>query len=259
MLNKTFSRRNLDFTIFEVLKIEELTKYAYFSDHDAETVGFTLDIATDIADKIMRPAYVDSDRHQPELVNGQVKVHKGVHDYINAYSEAGLIAAPFPAEYGGMQLPKMALIGVEFILGSAHNSMVMFTDLLKGVSNLIYTFGSDEQKVVFLPKILSGEWMSTMCLTETQAGSSLSDVATSATPLSDGTYKMKGQKIFISAGDHDDKKRIREIMGKRLKHHRRNTSPSVFIEIAKKQFCSITLFKSDNIAHAAKVLIANTK
>jgi butyryl-CoA dehydrogenase len=146
---------------------------------------------------------VNSDRNQPELINGQVKAHQGIHDFFKAFAEAGFIAAPFSEELGGMQLPKTIMASIEFILGSAHNSAVMYVDLSTGVGNLIATFGSEAQKAQYLPKLLSGQWAGTMCLTETQAGSSLSDVATSATPLPDGSYKIKGQKIFISAGDHD--------------------------------------------------------
>ena len=102
-----------------------------------------------------------------------------------------------------MQVPKTVSATLEFIMGSANNSFVMYCDLTKGAANLIYSFGNDEQKALFLPKMLTGEWLGTMCLTETQAGSSLSDVATTATPQADGTYKIKGQKIFISAGDQD--------------------------------------------------------
>jgi alkylation response protein AidB-like acyl-CoA dehydrogenase len=203
MAEKSFSRRNLDFTLFEVLNISELAQHDYFSAHDAETMRFTLDATEDIANKIMRPNFIASDRQQPELIDGQVKVHAGVHEFVKTYGEAGLIAAPFSNEWGGMQLPKTLASASEFILGSAHNSFVMYTDLTKGAANLIYSFGDDAQKTTYLPKMLSGEWLGTMCLTETQAGSSLSDVATMAYPQADGTYKIKGQKIFISAGDHD--------------------------------------------------------
>jgi alkylation response protein AidB-like acyl-CoA dehydrogenase len=203
MAAKTFSRQNLDFTLFDVLNITALNQHAYFKAHDAETIGFTLDAATDIAEKIMKPAFVDSDKNQPELTEGVVKVHQGVHDFVKTFSESGFIAAPFSNEWAGMQLPKTIAAAAEFIMGSAHNSFVMYTDLTKGAANLIYTFGTDAQKQQFLPKMLSGEWLGTMCLTETQAGSALSDVATTATPQADGTYKIKGQKIFISAGDQD--------------------------------------------------------
>ncbi len=203
MAAKNFSRRNLDFILFEVLDVLSLSKFDYFNAHDKDTLNFTLDATTDIADKIMSPNFTASDRQQPELVDGQVKVHAGVHEFVKTFGESGLIAAPFSNEWNGMQLPKTVASASEFILGAAHNSFIMYTDLTKGAANLIYKFGSQAQKEAFLPKMLSGEWLGTMCLTETQAGSSLSDVATTATPQSDGSYKIKGQKIFISAGDHD--------------------------------------------------------
>ncbi len=203
MADKHFSRRNLDFTLFEVLNIEELTQFEYFNAHDRETFSMVLDASTDIAEKIMKPAFVDSDRHQPELVNGQVKVHPAVHEYFKAFTQSGLMASAFPFDLGGQQLPKVVNAAAEFICGSAHNSFVMYCDLTRGAANLIVTFGTDEQKEKFARKMLSGEWSGTMCLTETQAGSSLSDVATMAYPQADGSYKIKGQKIFISAGDHD--------------------------------------------------------
>lgn len=203
MADKTFSRRNLDFLLFETHQVENLQQYTYFQAHDRETIGFTLDVASDIARQVMLPAYQISDREQPELENGQVKVHPCVHQFVKAFSEAGLMAAPFSEAWGGMQLPKTIAAALEFIMGSAHNSLVMYSDLTKGAANLIYTFGNEEQKAAYLPPMLSGEWLGTMCLTEPQAGSSLSDVATSASPQPDGTYLIKGQKIFISAGDHD--------------------------------------------------------
>ena len=210
MALKSFSRRNLDFTLYEVLKVGSLNQFEIFNAHDMETFNFTLDAATDIAENLMKPAYIDSDRKQPELIEGEVKVHPAIHTYYKTLAETGLLSASFPFDWGGQQLPKVVNSAVDFIEGCAHNGFIMYTDLTKGAANLILKFGTEEQKLTFLPNMLGGEWTGTMCLTETQAGSSLSDVATTASPLhkesfgqADGTYKIKGQKIFISAGDHD--------------------------------------------------------
>ena len=200
---KTFSRRNIQFLLYEVLNAEALTQYDYFNAHDRETFDTTLDTATEISEKIMLAHYVDSDRNHPELENGQVKVHEGVHKFIKAYAESGLLSATFPLEWEGQQLPKTVNAAVEYICMCGHNSFIMFTDLAVGCSNLILNFGTDEQKRQFIPHLLSGKWGGTMCLTEPQAGSSLSDISTTAIPQSDGTYKINGQKIFISAGDQD--------------------------------------------------------
>lgn len=201
MPDQHFSRRNLNFLLYEVLAVESLTKYDFFSAHDRDSFGMVLDAATDIATQIARPAYVEADRQPPELVNGEVKVHPAVQAYYQAFSETGLLSAAFPFEWEGQQLPKTLAAAVEFIIGTANNSFVMYADLAKGAANLILKFGTEAQKQAFLPNMLSGKWTGTMCLTETQAGSSLSDVATMAYPNPDGTYRIKGQKIFISAGD----------------------------------------------------------
>jgi alkylation response protein AidB-like acyl-CoA dehydrogenase len=203
MASTYFSRRNLDFTLFEVLNVEELTQHEYFNAHDRETFKMTLDAATEIGDKILRPAYVEADRKQPELINGQVTVHPAVGKYVKAFGDAGLLGAPFKFELGGQQLPEMMFGATDFITGAANNSFVMFTGLTAGAAGLITTFGTQELIEKYALKMLTGEWTGTMCLTEPQAGSSLSDVATMAYAQADGSYKIQGQKIFISAGDHD--------------------------------------------------------
>ena len=198
-----FSRQNLDFTLYEVLKAEELCANAWFNAHNRETFSFTLDAATDIAEKILIPAYSEADRNEPQLKDGKVNVHESVHRYFKAFAASGLLSATFPEEWGGQQLPKTVAAAAQSILGGASNSHVMFGDLVKGVCNLLLQFGSEEQKSTLLPKLASGEWAATMCLTETQAGSSLSDVATSAVPLDSQTFSIRGQKVFISAGEQD--------------------------------------------------------
>lgn len=198
-----YSRRNLDFMLKEVLNVGELTKYPYFQDYTPDMFDMVLDANEEIAEKILRPAYVSSDRNQPELVNGQVKVHPAVRDYVKAMGDAGMIGSMFKYEHGGQQLPTLVGAAAEMIRGSANNGFVMFTGLTAGSAHLILSFGTEELKEKFASKMVDGTWTGTMCLTEPQAGSSLSDVVTTATPQADGTYKIKGQKVFISAGDHD--------------------------------------------------------
>ena len=211
MATTYFSKRNLHFLLHEVFKAEELTKYDYFSAHDQETFNLVLDSATHIADTLMHPYLREIDKNQPELRNGQVKVHPKVREYLSAMGEAGLIGAGFSFEHGGQQLPEMISSCVGFILMAANNGM-MYTGLTAGAAHLITSFGSPELIEAYVPQLLNGTWQGTMALTEPQAGSSLSDVTTSATPLADestetagqpGAYKLNGQKVFITAGDHD--------------------------------------------------------
>jgi alkylation response protein AidB-like acyl-CoA dehydrogenase len=203
MADKYFSRRNLDFILHEVLDVLSFTQDDYFSMHDAETFAMTLDTATDVAAKTMLPAYAESDRKQPELINGAVKVHPLLHQYYKAFSESGLLSSIFDTTLGGHQLPRTVYAAADFIVGAAHNGFQMYTALSNAAAKLVATFASKELSNVYAAKILSGEWAATMCLTETQAGSSLAGITTTAYPQEDGTYKIKGQKIFISAGDHD--------------------------------------------------------
>ncbi|MBO0951264.1 acyl-CoA dehydrogenase [Fibrella forsythiae] len=210
-----FSKRNLQFLLHEVFHAEDLTKYPYFSAHDRGTFDMAIDSATHIADTLMHPYVREVDRNQPELKNGQVTVHPKVKEYIRAMGEAGLIGAGFSFEKGGQQLPELINSCIGLITMAANNGM-MYVGLTSGAANLITSFGSGELIDAYVPNMLSGEWQGTMALTEPQAGSSLSDVMTSATPQPDGTYKIKGQKVFISAGDHDAASNIIHLMLARI-------------------------------------------
>ncbi|MFT6880717.1 MAG: alkylation response protein AidB-like acyl-CoA dehydrogenase [Arcticibacterium sp.] len=122
--------------------------------------------------------------------------------YLKAIGDAGIMAADFPYEDGGAQLPFTVSGMIGFTLISANNGM-LYSGLTVGAARLITTFGSEELKERYVPHMLDGTWQGTMCLTEPQAGSSLSDITSSATRNDDGTFHLSGQKIFISAGDHD--------------------------------------------------------
>ena len=212
-----YSRQNLNFTLFEVHDILSLTKQPYFEAHDSESFKMVLDTADGIAEKTMRPFFKESDRHPPELINGQVKVHKSIKEYYSAFCDSGLMTASLDEKHGGQRLPKTVFATADFILGNAHNGFEMFTSLSQGAIRLLTSFASEELIKEFVPKIISGEYTATMCLTETQAGSSLSDIATEGILQHDGAYKIKGQKIFISAGDHDITENIVHLVLARIK------------------------------------------
>jgi butyryl-CoA dehydrogenase len=199
---KEYDRRNLDFILKEVFESASLCKYPRFADYTPDMFDMLLDSADLIAEKYLRPIYVESDRKAAELVDGVVHVHPGVEPYMKEMGESGMIGVTFDLEHGGQQLPSLVGGAHEFIRGAAHNSVVMFTGLSHGAAHLIASFGSKELADKFVPNMLSGKWSGTMCLTEPQAGSSLNDVSTSAKDLGDGTYSIKGQKIFISGGDN---------------------------------------------------------
>ena len=210
-----YNRRNLNFLLHEVFNAADLTKYPYYSAHDRETFDMTIDAATQIADNIMFPYFRDVDRNQPELRNGKVTVHPKIGAYLKALGEAGLIGTGFSFENGGQQLPELVSSCLGFILMAANNGM-MYTGLTSGAAGLINSFGTDELKQTYVGNMLAGKWQGTMALTEPQAGSSLSDITTSAAPQADGSYRIKGQKVFISAGDHDQCENIIHLMLARI-------------------------------------------
>lgn len=218
-----FSRRNLDFLLFEVFKAENLlSDYSYFSAHDRQTLAMALDSATQIADSLLFPIFREVDLSEPDLKDGQVHVHPTIRTFLKATGETGLIGAGFSFEQGGQQLPELVNSCIGFIFMSANNGMI-YSGLSKGAANLILSFGTPALAEKFVPKMLSGHWQGTMALTEPQAGSSLSDIATSAERNEDGTYSISGQKIFISAGDHDAADNIVHLVLARIKGAPRGT------------------------------------
>ncbi|HSB04066.1 MAG TPA: acyl-CoA dehydrogenase, partial [Thermodesulfobacteriota bacterium] len=147
----------------------------------------------------------------------QIKVHPSVRKFLEECGEGGWIGTDIPFEWGGQQLPRMITLVCRFIFCAANYSAAVYPDLTAGAARLILTFGKEEMKKTYLPKMLSGKWQGTMALTEPEAGSSLSDITTLAEPTDHGYYKVRGQKVFISAGDHDAVENVIHLMLAKIK------------------------------------------
>jgi alkylation response protein AidB-like acyl-CoA dehydrogenase len=202
-MDQFVSMRNLKFLLYEVFQIEDLIQYPYFQEHNREIFDLTLDTALKMGQDLLRPVLREMDTNAPVLVDGKVKVHPAVRTFMKESGEGGWIAAPFSFDLGGQQLPQMISMASQFIFAAANYSGSVYPHLTAGAANLILSFGSETLKELYVSKMLSGEWQGTMALTEPQAGSSLADIITQALPTDQGFYKLRGQKIFISAGDHD--------------------------------------------------------
>ncbi|WP_300674634.1 acyl-CoA dehydrogenase [Desulfoluna sp.] len=198
MADRFMSMRNLKFTLHEVIGASPEG-----SGHTRKSMDMVLDAAFDFAKKALHPLYEEMDRHPPELIDGTVSVHKEMRSILTTLGKDGWISAIFPEEWGGDNMPPSLLHAVCFIFASANYSASVYSGLTMGAANLILTFGSDELKRTFVPTMLEGKWQGTMALTEPEAGTSLGDLTTAAAPQEDGTYRITGEKIFISAGDHD--------------------------------------------------------
>jgi butyryl-CoA dehydrogenase len=212
MASKFFSERNLRFLLYEVFDVVSLTQYDYYKEYDGKTFEMVLKAAMELAEGLLWPIFQEMDKNPPELVGDQIKVHPSVKKFLEECGEGGWIGTDIPFEWGGQQLPRMMTLVCRFIFCAANYSAAVYPDLTAGAARLILTFGNEEMKKTYLPKMLSGKWQGTMALTEPEAGSSLSDITTSAEATDDGYYKMRGQKVFISAGDHDAVENVIHLM-----------------------------------------------
>jgi len=197
------NRRDLDFQLFEVLDTEALTSRPRFAEHSRETFLAVLDTAQAMAEEEFAPHNRKADEHEPSFDGQRVSMIPEVKDALEAFCEAGFIAAAHDFERGGMQLPVVMTQAAFSLFKGANVGTAAYPFLTIGNANVIHRFGSEAQKAKYLDALLTGRFFGTMALTEPQAGSSLSDITTSATPNPDGTYSLRGNKIFISAGDHE--------------------------------------------------------
>ncbi|MEJ2715979.1 MAG: acyl-CoA dehydrogenase family protein, partial [Deltaproteobacteria bacterium] len=217
MATKFVSEKNVRFILYDVLDSEALTTYPYFSEHNRETFDLVLETALKMGKDLLQPALREMDQSPPRFVDGQVRVHPVVKTYMKQSGEGGWIAANAPFELDGQQLPITITNACMFIFAAANYSASVYPLLTTGAAHLIESFASQDLIDTFLPKMFSGLWQGTMALTEPQAGSSLADVATQAEPTDEGHYKIRGQKIFISASDHDGVENIVNLMLARIK------------------------------------------
>jgi len=217
MGEKFISERNLRFLLYEVFDAVSLTRYPYYADHSREMFDMVLETAMRIGKDMLYPTLGEMDKNPPELAGDHVKVHPVVRTFMRECGEGGWISAIAPMERGGQQLPSLVNFVPNCIFAAANYSASVYLLLTTEASHLIESFGSDELKEMFISRMFSGEWQGTMALTEPQAGSSLADIATVAEPTDEGYYRMRGQKIFISASDHDGVDNIVNLMLARIK------------------------------------------
>jgi alkylation response protein AidB-like acyl-CoA dehydrogenase len=201
MSESLLSSRNLAFELYEVLDAEALTQRERFADHNRETFDAALATARSVAEELFAPHNRKNDEHEPQYVDGAAVLIPEVEPALRAFHEAGFLNATRDFEAGGMQLPNLLSQACFAHFQSANIATSSYSMLTMGVANLIEAFGSAEQQQRFLQPIIDGRFFGTMGLTEPHAGSSLSDIRTKAEPHADGSYRIKGNKIFISGGD----------------------------------------------------------
>ncbi len=203
MAEKFLSERNLKFLLYEVFDAPSLLKYPRYAHHAPEVIDMVIDTAMKMGKDLLKPSFEEMDKQPPRFESGSVKVHPSVKRLMKECGEGGWISAVASAEVGGQQLPFTVGLIPTFVFSAANYSASNYPGLNMGAAHLLESFGSQEQKDTYIPLLFSGAWQGTMALTEPQAGSSVGDITTTATPTDKDYYLIRGQKIFISAADHD--------------------------------------------------------
>ncbi|MBW1907183.1 MAG: acyl-CoA dehydrogenase family protein, partial [Deltaproteobacteria bacterium] len=192
----------VDFLLYSVLDAESLCELEAYQQHSKETFDLYLDSLRRFARQDLLPTYKPMDEEPPVFRDGRIHTHPALPRLFEQMVELGVLTASRPESVGGQQMPMLVNTLSSAYLMAANLSAYGFIGLTRGAAHLIEAFGTDEVKERFMTKMYEGEWTGTMALTEPQAGSSLGEIATSATPTDDGHYLIKGSKIFISGADH---------------------------------------------------------
>jgi len=211
--------RDMQFVLHEVLQVtDELKALAPHADIDAETINAVLEEGGKFAASVTFPLNLSGDEEGCTLdkATHEVTPPKGFKEAYAQYVEGGWAALSCDPQYGGQGLPFVVNQCFYEMLNSANQAWTMYPGLSHGAYEALHAHGTEEQKKRYLPKLVSGEWTGTMCLTEPHCGTDLGLLRTKAEPQADGTYKLTGNKIFISAGEHDMTSNILHLVLARL-------------------------------------------
>ena len=208
MSSELINSKEYQFQLYELLDSEALCSRPYFSEHNKQTFDAVLATANKIASEKFAPHNAKADANEPTFDGQKVIMIDEVQEAYQAYTEAGLIAGRFSFAEGGMQLPETIMTACAGYFMAANPSTTSYPFLTVAAANVIRHFASEQIKHAFMPRMLTGEFTGTMALTEPHAGSSLADIYTTAYKTADGEYRIKGSKMYISAGDHELSKNI---------------------------------------------------
>ncbi|MEH6382700.1 MAG: acyl-CoA dehydrogenase family protein, partial [Dietzia cercidiphylli] len=196
------SRADLDFLLHDWLRVSELCGRERYADHSRETIDAVVDLSAELAEKYFAPHNRKADLNEPRLVGEEVELIPEIAEALRRFADADLVGAAMDERVGGMQLPYTAYLACMAWFYAANVATAAYPLLTTGNANLLIEHGSDEQIERYVKPMVEGRFTGTMCLSEPQAGSNLADITTRAEPQDDGTYRLFGQKMWISGGEH---------------------------------------------------------
>jgi|TARA_B110000503_G_scaffold79205_1_gene121695 alkylation response protein AidB-like acyl-CoA dehydrogenase len=210
-------QRDLEFMLYELFDVESMTSRERYADHNRETFDAAISTARMVAEKYFLPIRHKVDANQPTFDGEKVHMIPEIKVALDAVVKAGLASPGADYELGGMQLPALVAAVSGAYLNAAASATMGYIGLTNANANLINAYGTPEQKKKWLEPLLSGRFAGTMAMSEPGAGSSLSDLTTFAVPAEDGTYRISGNKIWISGGDHELNENIVHLVLARVK------------------------------------------
>ena len=219
MAHYTPPLRDMHFVLHELLDVtSELKALPVHADIDADTIDAVLDEGGKFAAEVIAPLNAGGDAEGCKLdaQTHEVRTPKGFKEAFATFVEGGWPALSADVKFGGQGLPHVVNQCFNEMLNSANQAWTMYPGLTHGAYECLLAHGSDEQKALYLPRLVSGHWTGTMCLTEAHCGTDLGLLRTRAEPQADGDYRLTGSKIFISAGEHDFAENIIHLVLARL-------------------------------------------
>jgi hypothetical protein len=196
--------RDMQFVLNDVLQVNRFQNLPGFADASEDVIAAILEEGGKLAAEVLHPLNHSGDQEGcTRLPDGSVRTPKGFKEAYAAFRAGGWQGLSADPAYGGQGLPYILAVCINEMISSANMAFGMYPGLARGAADAIYAHGTDEQKNAYLPKMISGEWTGTMNLTEPHCGTDLGLLRSKAAPQADGSYKISGQKIFISAGEHD--------------------------------------------------------
>ncbi len=226
-MSNILSARDIEFLLYEWLDVEAMIDRARYADHSRETFDAALKISEQIATDLFAPHNRKSDLNEPHFDGERVHLIPEIKPALDAFADAGLMAAGHDYDLGGMQLPTVVEKACMAWFMGANVATAGYPFLTIGNANLLLAHGTPEQIERFVKPMLAGRYFGTMCLSEPQAGSSLSDIKARAEPDGDGTYRLTGNKMWISGGEHDLTENIIHLVLAKLPGHDGKLIPGV--------------------------------
>lgn len=203
--NLLVDSRDVEFVLFELLKIDSINQYQQYAAFDKELFINVINLFKGIAEDQFYPVNKEGDRKSAKYdpIKKEVKVPDCYKSVYEATVRTGILGLHVKSEYAGLGMPFAVGIACKEYLSAANASLAMYMELTNASANLIRNYGTEEQKLLFLQKMMTGQWSGTMCITEPEAGSDVGSIMTKAVRKEDGTYRITGNKIFITGGDND--------------------------------------------------------